>query len=37
MAMENEFNFYIPDNDGEKLMTPQEIIDYFVEKYDLIE
>jgi len=37
MAMENEFNFYIPDSDGEKLMTPQEIIDYFVEKYDLIE
>jgi len=35
MAMENEFNFYVPDVDAEKLLTPQEIIDYFCDKYDL--
>lgn len=36
MAMENEFNHYIPDNDAEKLLTPQEIIDYICDKYDIV-
>ena len=34
MAIENEFGYFIPDVDAEKLLTPQEIIDYMSEKYD---
>jgi len=34
MAIENEFGLFIPDVDAEKLLTPQEIIDYMSEKYD---
>lgn len=26
--------YFIPDVDAEKLLTPQEIIDYMSEKYD---
>jgi len=35
MTIENEFNFYIPDVDAEKLLTPQEVIDYMCDKMDL--
>ncbi|KAM8962243.1 acyl carrier protein, mitochondrial [Pelodytes ibericus] len=37
MAMEDEFGFEIPDSDGEKLMTPQEIVDYIADKKDVYE
>nr|XP_033770781.1 acyl carrier protein, mitochondrial [Geotrypetes seraphini] len=37
MAMEDEFGFEIPDADGEKLMTPQEIVDYIADKNDVYE
>ncbi|XP_029433492.1 acyl carrier protein, mitochondrial isoform X1 [Rhinatrema bivittatum] len=37
MAMEDEFGFEIPDADGEKLMTPQEIVDYIADKKDVYE
>ncbi|KAM5152144.1 acyl carrier protein, mitochondrial [Mantella aurantiaca] len=37
MAMEDEFGFEIPDDDGEKLMTPQEIVDYIADKRDVYE
>ncbi|XP_018416772.1 PREDICTED: acyl carrier protein, mitochondrial [Nanorana parkeri] len=37
MAMEDEFGFEIPDADGEKLMTPQEIVDYVADKHDVYE
>ncbi|KAM9305891.1 acyl carrier protein, mitochondrial [Gastrophryne carolinensis] len=37
MAMEDEFGFEIPDADGEKLMTPQEIVDYIADKQDVYE
>ncbi|KAF3814187.1 hypothetical protein GH733_017803, partial [Mirounga leonina] len=34
MAMEDEFGFEIPDTDAEKLMCPQEIVDYIADKKD---
>uniref|UniRef100_H2ZPX4 Acyl carrier protein n=1 Tax=Ciona savignyi TaxID=51511 RepID=H2ZPX4_CIOSA len=37
MAVENEFGYHIGDADAEKLLTPQEIIDYLADKYDLCE
>uniref|UniRef100_A0A667FV77 Acyl carrier protein n=1 Tax=Lynx canadensis TaxID=61383 RepID=A0A667FV77_LYNCA len=37
MAMENEFGFEIPDTDAEKLMCPQEIVDYIADKKDVYE
>uniref|UniRef100_A0A2K5HYE3 Acyl carrier protein n=1 Tax=Colobus angolensis palliatus TaxID=336983 RepID=A0A2K5HYE3_COLAP len=37
MAMEDEFGFEIPDTDAEKLMCPQEIIDYIADKKDVYE
>ncbi|XP_074052941.1 acyl carrier protein, mitochondrial [Macrotis lagotis] len=35
MAMEDEFGFEIPDIDAEKLMCPQEIVDYIADKKDV--
>uniref|UniRef100_A0A8C9U641 Acyl carrier protein n=1 Tax=Serinus canaria TaxID=9135 RepID=A0A8C9U641_SERCA len=35
MAMEDEFGFEIPDGDAEKLMRPQEIVDYIADKKDI--
>lgn len=32
MAMEDEFGFEIPDTDAEKLMCPQEIVDWIADK-----
>ncbi|XP_064376067.1 acyl carrier protein, mitochondrial [Dromaius novaehollandiae] len=37
MAMEDEFGFEIPDADAEKLMCPQEIVDYIADKKDVYE
>ncbi|KAJ1095941.1 hypothetical protein NDU88_001091 [Pleurodeles waltl] len=37
MAMEDEFGFEIPDADGEKLMSPKEIVDYVADKKDVYE
>uniref|UniRef100_A0A2K5RDL0 Acyl carrier protein n=1 Tax=Cebus imitator TaxID=2715852 RepID=A0A2K5RDL0_CEBIM len=37
MAMEDEFGFEIPDLDAEKLICPQEIVDYIVDKKDVYE
>ncbi|XP_049992388.1 acyl carrier protein, mitochondrial-like [Alexandromys fortis] len=37
MAMEDEFGFEIPDIDAEKLMCPQEIVDYIADKNDVYE
>ncbi|XP_074241884.1 acyl carrier protein, mitochondrial-like [Saimiri boliviensis] len=37
MAMEDEFRFEIPDLDAEKLMCPQEIVDYIADKKDVYE
>lgn len=37
MAMEDEFGFEIPDAEAEKLMTPQEIVDYIADKKDVYE
>ncbi|OWK50716.1 Acyl carrier protein, mitochondrial [Lonchura striata] len=37
MAMEDEFGFEIPDGDAEKLMRPQEIVDYIADKKDVYE
>ncbi|XP_056309810.1 NADH:ubiquinone oxidoreductase subunit AB1b [Danio aesculapii] len=37
MAMEDEFGFEIPDGDGEKLMTPEEIVTYIADKKDVYE
>ncbi|TRY90755.1 hypothetical protein DNTS_004517 [Danionella cerebrum] len=33
IAMEDEFGFEIPDADGEKLMTPEEIVMYIANRY----
>ena len=35
MAMKDEFGFEIPDIDAEKLMCPQEIVDYIADKKDV--
>ncbi|XP_037545446.1 NADH:ubiquinone oxidoreductase subunit AB1b [Nematolebias whitei] len=37
MAMEDEFGFEIPDVDAEKLMTPEEIVQYIADKKDVYE
>ncbi|KAL8174946.1 UNVERIFIED_CONTAM: NADH dehydrogenase 1, alpha/beta subcomplex subunit 1 ndufab1/ACP [Gekko kuhli] len=37
MAMEDEFGFEIPDVEAEKLMCPQEIVDYIADKKDVYE
>ncbi|KAK6481705.1 acyl carrier protein [Huso huso] len=37
MAMEDEFGFEIPDAEAEKLMTPQEIVQYIANKKDVYE
>uniref|UniRef100_A0A2K6FPD5 Acyl carrier protein n=1 Tax=Propithecus coquereli TaxID=379532 RepID=A0A2K6FPD5_PROCO len=37
MAMEDEFGFEIPNIDAEKLMYPQEIVDYIADKKDIYE
>uniref|UniRef100_A0A2K5Q651 Acyl carrier protein n=1 Tax=Cebus imitator TaxID=2715852 RepID=A0A2K5Q651_CEBIM len=37
MAMEDEFGFEIPDLDAEKLMCPQQIVDYIADKKDVYE
>ncbi|XP_066517088.1 NADH:ubiquinone oxidoreductase subunit AB1a [Hoplias malabaricus] len=37
MAMEDEFGFEIPDAEAEKLMTPEEIIQYIADKKDVYE
>ncbi|CAI5792459.1 carrier, mitochondrial [Podarcis lilfordi] len=37
MAMEDEFGFEIPDVEAEKLMCPQEIVDYIADKQDVYE
>ena len=35
MAMEDEFGFEIPDDHGEKLLTPQQIIRYVADHEDI--
>ncbi|OON16469.1 acyl carrier protein, partial [Opisthorchis viverrini] len=35
MAMEEEFNFEIPDVDSERFKTPADIIRYICDKYDV--
>ncbi|XP_059203850.1 NADH:ubiquinone oxidoreductase subunit AB1b [Centropristis striata] len=37
MAMEDEFGFEIPDGEAEKLMTPEEIVQYIADKNDVYE
>lgn len=37
MAMEDEFGFEIPDAAAEKLMTPEEIVQYIADKKDVYE
>ncbi|XP_075880022.1 NADH:ubiquinone oxidoreductase subunit AB1b [Nelusetta ayraudi] len=37
MAMEDEFGFEIPDGEAEKLMTPEEIVQYIADKKDVAE
>lgn len=37
MAMEDDFDFEIPDDDGERLMTPALIIEYICDKEDTYE
>ncbi|KAJ8363959.1 hypothetical protein SKAU_G00127900 [Synaphobranchus kaupii] len=37
MAMEDEFGFEIPDAEAEKLMSPQEIVQYIADKKDVYE
>ncbi|TKC48538.1 hypothetical protein EI555_015483, partial [Monodon monoceros] len=37
MAMEHEFGLEIPDVDAEKLMCPQETVDYIADKKDVYE
>ncbi|XP_056262580.1 acyl carrier protein, mitochondrial-like [Pseudoliparis swirei] len=37
MAMEDEFGFEIPDGEAEKLMTPEEIVQYIADKKDVYE
>ena len=32
MAIENEFGFEVPDEDAEKLVTGQDMVDYVREK-----
>lgn len=37
MAMEDEFNFEIPDQDAEKLLRPIDIVRYVADKEDIYE
>ncbi|RNA28468.1 acyl carrier mitochondrial isoform X1 [Brachionus plicatilis] len=37
IAMEDEFGFEIPDEDGEFLMTPADIVQYVCDKYDVFD
>lgn len=37
MAMEDEFGFEIPDASAEKLMTPEEIVQFIADKKDIYE
>uniref|UniRef100_A0A674B5X6 Acyl carrier protein n=2 Tax=Salmo trutta TaxID=8032 RepID=A0A674B5X6_SALTR len=37
MAMEDEFGFEIPDAEAEKLMSPQDIVQYIADKKDVYE
>jgi len=37
MAMEDEFGFEIPDAEAEKLMTPEEIVNWLADKHDVYE
>lgn len=37
MAMEDEFGFEIPDAEAEKLMSPEEIVQYIADKKDVYE
>nr|XP_040046318.1 NADH:ubiquinone oxidoreductase subunit AB1b [Gasterosteus aculeatus aculeatus] len=37
MAMEDEFGFEIPDGEAEKLMSPEEIVQYIADKKDVYE
>ncbi|CAL9693832.1 unnamed protein product [Knipowitschia caucasica] len=37
MAMEDEFGFEIPDADAEKLMSPEDIVQYIADKKDVYE
>ncbi|CAL8305390.1 unnamed protein product [Merluccius merluccius] len=37
MAMEDEFGFEIPDADGEKLMSPNDVVKYIADKKDVYE
>ncbi|KAL0992547.1 hypothetical protein UPYG_G00094790 [Umbra pygmaea] len=37
MAMEDEFGFEIPDAEAEKLLSPQEIVQYIADKNDVYE
>ncbi|KAG8007133.1 Acyl carrier protein [Nibea albiflora] len=37
MAMEDEFGFEIPDAEAEKLMSPEEIVQYIADKNDVYE
>ncbi|KAF1379275.1 hypothetical protein PFLUV_G00174390 [Perca fluviatilis] len=37
MAMEDEFGFEIPDAEAEKLMTPEDIVQYIADKKDVYE
>ncbi|CAF0707838.1 unnamed protein product [Brachionus calyciflorus] len=37
IAMEDEFGFEIPDEDGEFLMTPADVVQYVCDKYDVFD
>ena len=37
MAMEDEFGFEIPDEHGEKLLTPAQIVQYVCDHEDIYE
>ena len=37
MAMEDEFGFEIPDDHGEKLLTPAQIVRYVADHEDIYE
>ncbi|KAL7379297.1 hypothetical protein ABVT39_025654 [Epinephelus coioides] len=37
MAMEDEFGFEIPDAEAEKLMSPEDIVQYIADKKDVYE
>ncbi|KAJ2938050.1 hypothetical protein O0L34_g14504 [Tuta absoluta] len=37
MAMEDEFGFEIPDGDAERLLRPQDIVQYIADKEDIYE